>query len=497
MSALPLALWLLACSGRGMARPAEDPHLRTRGAWHTVTAVDTRCEPEAGEDCLEGISRVEAEAGWRTRDGGRVALGVEVEVEALGPDPARIRYLAWPGELYRDFRIGGPAGGSWLRVGQQGVRWGRLQAVSLVDVLAPPDLRHGPLPGMATRRVPVPMVEWERSTPAWRAELYGIPFHVPARYHVVGSDWGMFPPGVWEDLVAQAATWEGDAVTTPLFEPVAEALLAELESAGSDTWWVLDRALAESGGAQTPGAGMEAAVRFTWTPPGLATSAMVAWIREDIPTVALHPDLATWIREARWPTYAEWETFIDAEPTPVEVTWPRTLLAGGDLEAAWGPLLIRAEAAYRSARGLVTRELQATTAPELGAGLGVDWSTHPHVQAGVEGSWQQLLAPDPGDLLGREVTEARIAPWMRLSLLRGRLVPGAGLMLDPLRAEAALRARVKWRASDPLTLSTGVVAFFGPEPPPRTLDALLASESGPLGWYGANDAVTVEATWAP
>lgn len=176
-----------------------------------------------------------------------------------------------------------------------------------MDILNPRDLRYGPLLPMDDRRIPIPMARVDVGPPALHAQFHLIPFHAPALYDMVGSDWAWFPIGTWEEMLASSMSWGGDPESTALFQALMGAMYLRMEDASPSQWWALDQAMSTSGTVWEPLGGLEGAARLAWELPGADGSLMLAYTREDMPTLDLGDRIVHWMATSTWPSMAEFQ----------------------------------------------------------------------------------------------------------------------------------------------------------------------------------------------
>lgn len=460
--------------------------LRTKSSWSTVAAMDLAQEDGARiEDDVEVLSRIDVETRWNTRYDGRATLGVAAAyaLRSGGLDlrgaweilPQKVTWeKAWGEKVH-------------LRLGQQVARWGKLESVGLVDVMNPRDLRYGPLLDVDDARIPIPMARLELGPPRLRAQLHLVPFHAPSRVEIVGSDWAIFPPGVWEDSLASMAGWTGDPATAAALLPLVQGVYLRMEDAAPAEWWALDASWQAQGRVSNPLAGVEGGLRVAWEAPRADGAVLAALVREDTPVVSLAGPLAGWVVDRTWPASTDLAAFLSSEASLVEVEYPWSPMVGLDAATTLGRFGFRGEAGWFFQRTFTTRALRTTTTPEAGVGVGVEYTGSTTVRFGAEGAWRRLLALEEEVLLRAE-EEVLVGAFLELRLLRERLLPEVALQGDLTRDAGVVMTTVDWRPRDLYSVGAGAFFFVGPTATPRTLEALLAHDGGPLGLYNDNDA---------
>ncbi len=475
------------------AAGADDVNLRTKGEVWTLAAMDVGFEDDH-EDILEELTRFALEARWNTEGGGRVLMGVAGEHWLQAGLDTRYRVSAWPDEVRWDRPLGRFA---HLRLGQQVARWGQLEGLSLVDVLNPLDLRHGPMYAPDEQRIAVPMVRLELGPPVFRAQLYFVPWHVPNRYHLLGSDWAFYPTGLLEDLVASTGDWGGDETTAYLFGEIASSLEQQLRDAEPSAWWGYDQLFRSSGDLWEPFSGAECALRFTYSGRRGDFSVMGARVRSDVATVTMDRTLMSWVAGHSWPSLEEIDLWSRETDGFVMTEYPYTWVGGLDGAVTLGVVGLKLEAIYTSDVALTTNLIEGVTLPEVGVGVSAEYQGSTNVRFGAEAAWKRLLDhADYADigLLARREDEGLVAGWFTLSMFRQRLEPELTAVWSPTFAEGVAGGSITYKPGDDWAVSAHSWFFFARAGTPRTVEDLVAYDGGPMGLYSDNDAVALRVT---
>ena len=386
-----------------------------------------------------------------------------------------------------------PIGPTWLRAGHLIERWGRLDLLSVADPLSGRDLRVGPqIPGEFAR-LPAPMVRLQAPWSWGQAEVVWVPVPSTDRASPLGTDWSLIRQGMLEGVLADAATWEGDALTE---ETLQSAITALGEGVGQLDPWTRS-SLSELQGvsglpaAFGPGGDLAARVAVRSRIVDAALQGGVVRSRQVAPV--LDPALVAYIREERLPTYAEQEALLEALAEPAQLLAPRAPMAGVELERLLGSVGVRAEGAWRGAVVVPERWLSAAESPEVSAGLGLDYLWGSWVLA-AEGSWRRLLdAPEDPFLVAPQWWQ--VGGGVQGRLARERLSVQVGGLYDISFGEFLLRPGASWRASDAVELGCEVLLIGGARAAPQTFRQAMEFTGGPLGYWGDNDAVTLSARW--
>ncbi len=469
---------------------ADDANLRTKGSLWTLGAVDVANE-DSQEDLFEELTRFALEARWNTPSGGRVVMSVAGEHWLQSGPETRYRVSAWPDEVRWDRPLA-----SWahLRIGQQVARWGQLEGITLVDVLNPLDLRHGPMLAPDEQRIAVPMVRLELGPPKLRAQLYYVPWHVPNRYQLLGSDWAFYPTGLLEDLVGATEGWGGDETTAYVFGELVGSLEQQLSAAEPSAWWGYDQLFRSSGDLWRPFAGAEGAVRFSYDGTRGHLGIMGARVRSDVATVTMDRTLMSWVVASAWPSLEELDAWSRQTEGFVMTDYPYTWVGGLDGAVTTGVVGSKIEAVYTTDQALTTSLIEGVTSPELGVGVSLEYQGSTTVRFGVEAAWKRLLDVQDLDLLARREDEGLVAGWFTLSLFRQRLEPELTAVWSPTFAEGVAGGSIAYKPGDDWAIGLHSWFFFARAGTPRTLADMVVYDGGPMGLYSDNDAVALKIT---
>lgn len=491
--ALPAAVVLaLAPALGGTAAAAESDDVELGFVWRTQGAADLAWD-RPREDRLE--TRTDLVASARGHAGeGRWFLEVRGEhfLRVGAPAEGGDTEAAW-GVAVGESGWEGPVGPLRLRAGNLVERWGRLDLLPTLDAWNPRDLRSGLLTPPEAVRVPVPTVGLELGEPAARATLLLGPFPQGDRGTLWGTDWSLVRPGLLEGLLADAATWEGDPLTTELLQDTVAELGARLEELDPSTRRGLVGGLGQQQRPQDLAINGDLALRLATEQRGFDLVLTGANLRSRQPLTEASQTLVAYLQEERLPTYAELsEGLLDEQP--LGASWPRTWLVGGDMSTMLGLVGLRLEGAWRSDQVVQRTWLRSETVPSLTSGIGLDYAQGANLLLVLEARWIHLLAP-PDALWLAAADQVQTAATLRVSLLAERVVIFPAWIHDWAFDEDLLRAEATWRVSDAWQVSGGVLLLEGPTPPPQDFAAAMDYAGGPLGYVSDNDVATLTLTW--
>lgn len=446
------------------------------------------------EDRLEVWTRALADARGPA-GAGRWQLGVLFEHQALVGAPA----AGGDVEAAVDLRVWesgweGPVGPARLKVGHFVERWGRLDLLPVTDVLVGRDLRAGLYTPADLVRQPAPLVRLQAGGARARAELTVLPFGARDRIALEGTDAALLRQGQVADALDDAATWEGD--------PLTQALLQEALAAAADGVDALDAqlrraafgSLAASGQPDPLLSAADLALRLEAEPGPVDLALVGAWMRSRRPLPAAPEALAAALRTETLPGLEDQEALLDLVRSPGGLTWPRTWVAGGEVATVLGPVGVRAEGLYQSARAVPRAWGGGALSPSIAGGLGLDWAWGTTLTLVAEARHEALLDA-PADLVLAAARDTQIAGGAQVSLAGGRvtLTPGAVALLA--WGEVAVQGQAAWRASDAWELSAGAAAALSPAEAPRSVRQALTYTGGPLGALSDTDAAWLTLRW--
>ena len=386
----------------------------------------------------------------------------------------------------------GPVGSAHIRVGHLIERWGKLDMLSIADVLNPADLRAGPLSTVEATRLPVPMAHIQVGRGRVRAELALMPFSSADRIDMVGSDWSVIRPGMLDDFLSDAATWEGGS--SALLAESVQALQGGLAAASPSTIRGLSSGLSQVGTPEATGLNGEAAVRLELEGRGLDGALMAGALRSHVPATELAPELRQVLKAGAWPEIDELTELTQAISNPLATQWPRTWFAGAEMATTVGQLGLRAEGAWWSDSVLQTPWLGSALSPKLSGGLGLDWMSGTHLLISAEGRYTHHTdAPD--DLVLMRASQLDVAGLLRFTTMADRLSLLAAGVLTPKHAEYLARPEARYRITDALEVGVGAVFMGGDKAPPKTLVDAMRYDAGPMANFAQNDCVFAQLQW--
>ena len=141
-----------------------------------------------------------------------------------------------------------------------------------------------------------------------------------------------------------------------------------------------------------------------------------------------------------------------------------------------------------------TPPMQSATTPSIGGAIGLDWMHGSTVSLVLEGRWEHMLdAPDNPLLMIED--SIQVAGGGRFSLFSDRLQLQPAGIYDVSFNEFALRPEVRWRTSDQLAITAGLLVLGGPTAPATNLTEALTYTGGPIGYFGDNDSAFLTISW--
>ncbi|MBI4509985.1 MAG: hypothetical protein HY698_10155 [Deltaproteobacteria bacterium] len=334
-------------SGPGENLATASAGLRASGRWRSDLQVDVQHDRE-DEDVYELHSRLDLElasplsAALSLVAGGRLRYDVRGTQERYSAEvEARDLYLH-----YRRGRVS-------ARVGQQVIRWGSTDSYSPNDVVNPVDYREGLPPSFETPLLPVPALQVQASAGPLGLEGVYVPFFVPHRFALMGTDWG---------FVGSQASMQ--PIFAAMRNLVSEAAVEDLQQVLTATDPPEESPLNGSAGGR---------VIYHRPSLDLHASALLGWDR--VPDLRF--DLATGRFSSRY---------------------FRQLVLGMDGSLSIGKFVVKADAAVSSKQTLYTESLVAVRVPAASWATGFDYAASSRSLITIElGGFHALKPPPPGD----------------------------------------------------------------------------------------------------
>lgn len=495
-------LTVLLAAGPALAAPQVGVVLRTE------SEVDVAADRKGvggvapGEDALSQHTWLRAFVKDENARGDRWFLEARVQHHLLVGDDVEAWYELGLGETGWDGRLGGPDSKWGLRAGILRERWGKTDLLPVLDVLNPSDARVGPLTALDHRRIPVPMAVLSVGSSTLRSETTVIPFAGADRLWLRETDWSLLRQDMVDDFVNNDVIGSWLAARKDQYSEETSRGLRALAGAIVENAQTYDPSLRRAQDAATNVDGLpqalvgngEIAQRFELVGPGFDLAVMGGYLRSKFPQAILDPELGTILENEELPP--DTQGLQDAQVafikgTGLDMSWPRTWLAGIEASGLVGELQVRGEAGYLSNRVVRMHYGNATTVPQLAAAVGVDFVRGTSFQATLEARWQHLFDP-PDNLVLARPDQIQIAGGVRAGLASERLQLQIGGVYDASFHEIMVRPTASWRFSDTLQLELGglFIEGFETDAPAGLLEA-LTYEGGPASYWSQNDSVTL------
>jgi hypothetical protein len=439
----------------------------------------------ATENLLWLDAREDREGEYRWSDLTRARILIKEDGLTAG---AELWVQVFPGNLQRwEMR---PLESKWklngekfnLTIGLQTLRWGQLDALSVVDILSPRELRFGPVVSMGDIRQPAPSAAVSLDIDRLQAELICFPFSPMDRFDLLGTSWSLLRAGDLENILEEMQQWGADGLTQELEEELLQGLQRQLEP---KTQLQLNR-LASPNIATGSG---DVGGRLRFNGAHLSTNISGGRFTERTARIDLHPSLQQAIGEEELPSLGTLLSWEDVYANPFELHRLPFWMLSADLSSLIGPIGVRAEGTWRSTQSLSTPSLDAVSSPMYGAALGADWSNGIWL-VGTEARWQSFTEA-PKDLWLQSPQSTEVAAFTAGSLLNQRLfLELQALYVHPL-SDVLVKGGVSWSWSVWKATISGLVVDG------QASELGKFSQGGPLGYWKDNDGLGIEVAWAP
>jgi len=256
----------------------------------------------------------------------------------------------------------------------------------------------------------------------------------------------------------------------------------------------LDAAFTSNSFPQALGTGAEVALRTEFTLPGLDAAIMGGALRNRSPLGIMDPTMVAVLREERLPSFDEVLALQENGELLINSSWPRTWMAGLEGSTVVGAFGVRGEGLFLSDKVTRGHWLKGKTTPQVGAGLGVDYTNGSRIFASVEATYKRMLNP-PNLTLLEPAEQLQIGGGVRVTAAQERLKIQLGGGYDVTLSEYMLRPTVSYHLSDHWEVVGGAALLGGKTPPPKTLEDALAYRGGPGSYFSQNDVATFAVSW--
>jgi len=437
------------------------------------------------EDTAEAWTWLQAKASQRN-ERGRWFIAVQADhhlrsgadTEAIWT--TRIGETGWAGAV----------GPTHVRLGVLLERWGKLDLLPTLNVLNPADLRAGPLSTLEASRIATPMAVVQLGSDSLRLEASYAPFPSPDLVSLQGTDWSLIKPGVLERAFEEIPSYQG--ADNPLLSETIQGLADSLASLDASTQRGFTSALTQTNRPDDTGLQGNAGLRLEWEGEGVDLAVMGANLQSPTPLTRLAPAYRDILEQRSLPSLDQFSTLASTEP--LQTSWPRTWLAGAELSTVIGPLGLRTESSWWSAKVVPQQWLGGVIRPTTAHGIGLDYAHGSSIYVTLETRWTHLLDDVVQPYLTRtDVLESGILA--RIGLFGDRLHLHAAGLLNWTFSSWLARPELRYTASDALSVGIGAVLIDAEAPTPASLQEVLSHPAGPLSLVQDNDALFVTMRW--
>lgn len=450
--------------GESAAAPAEEPTTFFMGGYlFEELRVDTRDQSEqTGESPFETWTRaylfMEPKLGSATKFRVSAALnfftqqrdGTTQGLYTVGLDEAY---------LFHAFSS------LQLKIGQQVISWGVMDSQSPQDQLSPRDVRFTILKPQdeGLERVPVLAARaFFPVTSQHTLEAVFVPIAPMMRGATVGTDFALLRPGLLSGLASDYAGLAAGAPAElqPLFLGLSNLL------AGLGQLSPRDQLQDTAANPLAPGpayalSNVEGGARMTGTTGIFDYGLSVLTAHERLPRLHLSEAARALLLGGTLPETAEPQAGALELASMLRAEYPRFTLYGLDVAARLGPVILKAEAAYRNRSTFYRLDLQPVSAEQLDAGLHLEYLRGTTFTFVLEALGTHILR-DTRDLAFVEQDSVRLLGRLSYSVLRERLRFRLEGGYELAYEDFFIAPDVTYELSDQLTVSVGAQYFGGP-----------------------------------
>jgi len=222
-----------------------------------------------------------------------------------------------------------------LTLGNQFVRWGKIDQVSPLDIVNPEDIREGFVRPREDRKLPIPMVDLRLYKGVYRFEAIFIPFFYESKLDLVGRDWAMFRH--YDRSTGSFHIDEGDPSND------------------------LDNS--------------EYGFRFAGTHGKFDYAFLYFRTREDLPSIdSLETPPGFRVEHPQSVVLEDLVTFAVLTGQPISIDYMQQDVFGFEFETTWRDFGIRGDVAYIDDRYFLDDRLRRTGKPAFQYALGIDYN---------------------------------------------------------------------------------------------------------------------------
>jgi hypothetical protein len=364
-------------------------------------------------------------------------------------------------EAYVDHRLA-----DWnLRLGQQIVSWGRVDALNPTDNLNPQDYREIVTINADDRKIPIPMIRARRTVTHGNWDVIYIPFFEPDEFDVVGADFAVITPGIFP------AEWER------VFRKIAEGFRNSRVTFSGDSIFRVDE-------PEEKGYNGELAARWSSKVGRVDYSLSAFYTYDDMPAFSLDfgvlrrfdlqdEDTRRFLDNAQVSDLARLGHIFRME-------FERLWILGADFETFLGRSSLRGEAAISFDKVFYRSDLSRADRPVVNWVAGIDRTLPGNVYVNLQ-ALQVILLRYDSDIIDDKVRSGMTGA-LRRRFLNDQLQLKASTLLFFDDGDYFLNLEADYQLRDNLGVAAGVNLFQGPRD-----DALLKSRT--ISSFTNNDQV--------
>lgn len=252
-----------------------------------------------------------------------------------------------------------------LTLGNQFVRWGKIDQVSPLDIVNPEDTRDGLVRSREERKLPIPMVDLKLFKGLYKLEALFIPFFQESKLNLAGRDWALFDH--YEQSVGSFRIEENDPPN-------------DLEHS-------------------------EFGLRFAGTFRKLDYALSYFRTREDLPSIrSLNVPPGFRVQDPDSATVEDLARFAVLTGQPIPLGYRRQHVYGMEFETTWRDFGIRGDFAYIDKCSFLNERLQQVLKPAFHYAVGIDYSRPGSFYANLQFSQQWIRHFEDGLLFADDVT---------------------------------------------------------------------------------------------
>ena len=370
-----------------------------------------------------------------------------------------------------------------LSIGYQKHRWGNLDALSAVDLLAPKDMRWGPLIPVEMARIANPSISTRLQYLKWR---FDGSIHIGPSLNALSlseTPFSLFPvegqDSIWSYFSDFSADPLGESLWPSVFDTVENTLLTAPFS------------LTPAASSNFP---VDFSIRSDWSTINRSFGFGLAWLRSRSPAIELAPPLQSILQNQTLPNVLSIQDELEQIDSPFQLLQPHHGHFGLWYSQLIGGFGVRTESSFQTNIPYQTTAFTWQTAHQFQGAIGIDRVISTNIVISSEHRYRSYIATKPDDSFWLTAPQ-NIESALNVDLLafQQRLRVQGATLTNWTFKELAIKGVVSWRIGSHYKVNLGVLNMIGISPEDY-LDR-IGYRGGEIGYFSDNDCVFIQMDW--